>query len=284
MIALSRFRLDRELARWRAEGHRPILWWRDDDARGMSPALDRLLASAGGLPLSLAVIPDGVSATLAKRLLRSTGVTIAQHGIDHINLRQPDTGPAADYTQATAPGPLARGILSGCYALEAAGLEPVFYTPPWNRIEPVLLDALVLAGYSALSGWNEEGPFSPSLRRLDTHIDLLRWRGRPRFRGAARIYDDLRTQLAARRRAEDFSQPIGLLTHHLDHDEESWNFLDDLLAALRPEVDFATFDELVPDEVPQSRARITATAAPRPVPIASIKWDPVVRSPRAEAD
>ncbi len=48
--------------------------------------------------------------------------------------------------------------------------------------------------------------------------------------------------LRSRRRHGRWGEPIGLLTHHLDHDEAAWRFLDDLLlfaplrdAALWPE-------------------------------------------------
>jgi hypothetical protein len=247
MSLLSRSLLLRELARWHAAGHRPLLWWRDDDARGISPALNRLLLIAEGLPLSIAVIPAGVSPTLARQLGGQRSVTIAQHGIDHVNRRQPAEGPAADYTSAIAAGPLTRRLLAGREALEQAGLEPVFFAPPWNRIEPVLLEALTISGYFALSGWNGEGAVRPGLQRLDSHIDLLRWKGGARFRGAGRIYEDLRRHLAERRRTGAFDRPIGLLTHHLDHDEPSWKFLEVLLRLLRPAVDFHGFSELVAD-------------------------------------
>ena len=244
MSLLARHRLLRELARWRASGRRPLLWWRDDDARGISPALERLIEIADGLPLSIAVIPEDVSPTLAQWLSRKPAVTVSQHGVDHVNRRQPAEGSAADYTSAIAPVPLARGILAGRNALEKVGLEPLFFTPPWNRVEPVLLEALAIAGYRALSGWNGEGADQPGFQRLDTHIDLLRWKGGARFRGAPRIYEALREQLAERREHGDYTRPIGLLTHHLDHDEASWSFLESFLGLLRPTVDFGAFGQL----------------------------------------
>jgi len=245
MKRFTQIRLQRELARWHKSGHRPILWWRDDDARGTSPAFERLLEVAQDTPLSLGVIPQGVSPTLAARLARAPTVTIAQHGVDHLNRRQPAEGPAADYTSAVAPGPLARRILAGRDALDQAGLDPVFFTPPWNRVEPILIEALAIAGYFALSGWNGEGPTTLGFQRLDAHIDLLRWKGGARFRGAGRIYEDLRRHLAERRRAGAFDRPVGLLTHHLDHDDETWSFLEGFLGSLKPEVEFRGFAELI---------------------------------------
>ena len=52
-------RLHVELDRWRRAGHRPRLWWRDDDACRISPELQRLaaLAHKAGVPVCLGVIP-----------------------------------------------------------------------------------------------------------------------------------------------------------------------------------------------------------------------------------
>ena len=44
-----------ELARWKAAGHAPAFWWRDDDARRPTPALDRLLALSARFDASITV-------------------------------------------------------------------------------------------------------------------------------------------------------------------------------------------------------------------------------------
>jgi hypothetical protein len=211
MIGLSRLRLDREVARWHDAGHRPRLWWRDDDARSVEDALERLLHIANGLPLSLAVVPDGATQALARRLAREEAVTVSLTG---------------DYV---TEGPIARvvkNILQGEQHLRDCGLDPRFYTPSLNRLDGRLMEALRVAGYRTLSAWNEEQlEQSAGLRRLDVHIDLLRRKGRARFRGSSAVLDGLREQLAARRLAGDFNRPIGLLTHHHDNDEAAWRFL-----------------------------------------------------------
>jgi hypothetical protein len=271
----ARTRLLRELNRWHSRGQRPILWWRDDGARGISPAFDRLLDIADGLPLSVSVIPEGVSPTLAARLAGISNVTVGQLGIDHVNRRQAASSPAADYAQAIAAGPLARSILGGRDALERAGLDPVFYAPPWHRVEPVLLEGLAIAGYFSLSGWNGEGSRAPCMQRLDVQIGLLRPKGEPRFLGAGSVYEALRRQLAERRRKGDVTRPIGLLTHHLDHDEASWKFLGGLLSLLRPVAQFGSFTDLVTDEsglsVEKPRRAPRRIAAQSPLP----RWERV---------
>jgi hypothetical protein len=57
-----------ELDRWEEAGRVAQLWWRDDDAVAPTPALDRLLDVAAGIPLSLAVIPAEMVRELATAL------------------------------------------------------------------------------------------------------------------------------------------------------------------------------------------------------------------------
>lgn len=224
--SLARFRLNRELARWEALGETPRLWWRDDDAGDAGAALERLLRAAAGLPLSLAVVPHGATAALARRLTGEARITVSQHGVDHRNHREPGS-PAGEYPPGLAITRMAEHIRQGEQYLRRCGIFPRFYTPAWNRIDGMLAEALPLAGFHDLSGWNEEeSNCCAGLNRLDVHIGLLRWRGGARFRGERRILDDLRRQLELRRTEREFERPIGLLTHHLDHDEAAWNFLD----------------------------------------------------------
>ena len=79
--------LDDELARWRDVGRDAVLWWRDDDAAEMTPALDRLLElqRATSAPLSLAVVPARATEALAQRLVHEPGIDLLQHGYAHVN-------------------------------------------------------------------------------------------------------------------------------------------------------------------------------------------------------
>lgn len=234
MIGLSRFRLEREMKRWRTLGHQPRLWWRDDDARATGDALERLLRTADGLPLSLAVIPEGATPALAKRLSQEGAVTVSQHGFDHLNKRR-SGDPACEYPAGAPVAQMVRHIFHGEQRLRDYGFEPRFYTPPWNRLEPTLLEALRVAGVHTLSAWNDEQPEQcAGLKRLDVHVDLLRWKGGARFRGSAQVLEGLREQLVQRRENGDFVKPVGLLTHHLDHDEAAWRFLRWFVRFARP--------------------------------------------------
>src|SRR3546814_12853571 len=64
------------------------LWWRDDDAGQLCPALERLLdcAAACRAPLALAVIPERAEANLAATLAaHPADPVVLQHGYAHTN-------------------------------------------------------------------------------------------------------------------------------------------------------------------------------------------------------
>ena len=93
-------------------------------------------------------------------------------------------------------------------------------------------------GYLGWSAWAETAPLEKA-PRVDAHIDLLRWRGGARFRGEGKILERLRELLAERRQAGLWAAPVGLLTHHLDHDEAAWRFLDRFIAWTQASGDIA---------------------------------------------
>jgi hypothetical protein len=231
--------LGRELGRWRRLGHKPRLWWRDDDARAPSPVLDRLLQVAGGRPLTLAIVPDGDLAGLATRLRGERAVTVSQHGVDHVDRRP---GEASEYPAGTTPEAMAAQIRAARARMVEAGLAPGLYTPTWNRIDAALAAAIPLAGFEAVSAASTARPV-PGLKRLDADLDILRWKRRVRFRGRRPIFRSLARQLRERRTGGDFTRPVGLLTHHLVHDEAAWSFLGGFLAFADARFVWVDFDK-----------------------------------------
>ncbi len=223
MPGVSLLRLEHELAIWRRAWKRPILWWRDDDCRSIDPRLDRLLSIRGGLPLTLAVIPDGDMRVLARRLGSESGVSIAQHGVDHTN-RLPPGGSRSEFSLDTQQEDENAAVLDGRMRMVEAGLEPLLFVPPWNEADARLMIAIAAAGYRTYSigihGRDEAG-----LAHVGAEVDILRWKGTPHFRGHRRVLGALRRRLEQRRHSGDFNQPVGLLTHHLVHDEAAWTFL-----------------------------------------------------------
>jgi hypothetical protein len=241
---LALFALEIELRRWAALGRIPLIWWRDDDARDATPALDRLLDLADGLPLSLAIIPDGDRSRLGARLARLTTVTASQHGVDHVNRSAPGQ-PASEYATGVATADKIVKVARGRNVLLAAGLDPVFYTPPWNAIDGDLPEVVRAVGYGGISAHEGSAP-TRGLARVDCGLDVMRWKGRPRFRGRGAALRRLARLLRERRRAGAFERPIGLLTHHLAQDEPSWAFLQWFLTFARRRFAWRSFAELTP--------------------------------------
>ncbi len=256
--SLGSLKVALELGRWRRLGYTPRLWWRDDDARAPSPALDRLLDLAGDRPLALAVIPTGDLAPLAARLRAERQITTGQHGVDHRN-RRPDGAPPSEYAHEPTVSELVARIGAGRQRLTAAGLAPHFYAPPWNAVGPGLVEALSALGIPLLTAGR--APSMPaSLPYLAADVDVLRWKGGARFKGAARILSRLAGALAERRAAGAFRRPVGLLTHHLDHDAATWRFLDRALPYLDRRFDWIDV---------ASPSALTAASSPS-VPLAAM--------------
>jgi hypothetical protein len=242
MAWLARRRLEHELGAWRRLGHTPRLWWRDDDARKPTAALDRLLEAANGTPIALAIIPDGDLPALAKRLNGDTGVTVSQHGIDHQN-RLPEGGRRSEYAEGTSQDAVNAAIARGRDALKAAGFDPRFYTPTWNEFDDRLLTAVRAAGYLTFSAGIKGYP-THGLKHLGADVDVLRWKeDPPQFKGEVRILDLLRKRLEERRRARRYGEPIGMLTHHLVHDEPTWAFLNWFVGYSKPRFSWCNFTE-----------------------------------------
>ena len=103
---------------------------------------------------------------------------------------------------------------------------------PWNRIDAPVLLRLPQAGFLGASAigprrsWNA----APGLAIANIHVDPLNWRGGARFAGRGKALRSLIGELQARRTsAADPDEPLGLLTHHRDHDAATWAFLQRLL-------------------------------------------------------
>ena len=232
--------LDAELGQWQQDGQTPTFWWRDDDARAPSPALDQLLALSDrhAVPVHLSVIPDGLSPDLAPRLHRAGQVLVLQHGFAHRNHEPPGSG-ASEFGASRAAEAMRADLLSGWRILCAAGLPHLqkVLAAPWNRLGARALQILSDEGYVAVSGFPDRVDAQAPLPQVHIHVDPIRWRAGPRFRGTRSTLNTLVSHLHARRTGTvPRDQATGLATHHLQTDPESWVFLDRLLQRLtRPE-------------------------------------------------
>lgn len=230
--------LQRELDRWAEAGQAATLWWRDDDAAAVTPALVRLLglAEGHGLPLALAVVPARAEDGLPHVVRPHARACVLQHGYAHCN-HAPAGGRACEFNPgrplAEVRTELGRGrarlqTLFGARALAVL-------VPPWNRIDPALLVELPAQGLKGVSTFRARASAEPvvGLRQVNCHVDLIDWKGRC-FAGADKVLGELSEHLAARRTGSaDAGEPTGVLTHHLALDEDGWAFLDELLRCTR---------------------------------------------------
>lgn len=230
--------LDRELRIWQDAGHVPTFWWRDDDTERPTPALDRLigLAEGAGVPLHLAVVPAGVAPDLAARLARAQDVHVMQHGLAHIN-HEPPGARASEVGQNRDTALQLCDLADGWQRLVAAGLPNLLpaFAPPWNRIALTTLPHLPGLGYRLLSAFDATVPQAhvPGLVQINVQCDPIRWKDGARFRGTDTTLHILLEHLRQRRRGDvPRDEPTGLVTHHLQTDEATWDFTQRLLAHL----------------------------------------------------
>ncbi len=228
-----------EFDRWEEAGMVATLWWRDDDAVAPTARLGRLLATASGVPVSLAVIPADAEQELAEWLaqyLRSApkaSVAILQHGWRHLNhsgdakkSEFPAERPRPEVASELAAG---RARLSDLFGTRA---QPVL-VPPWNRFDNSFLGLLAGCGLTGISRARPRSasPLAPRVVEANIHVDLVAWKASREFVGEDAALGGLVQHLRARRlRAVCADEPTGILSHHLVQDEATEAFLDRLIA------------------------------------------------------
>ncbi|MXN65672.1 glycosyl transferase family 28 [Stappia sp. GBMRC 2046] len=235
---------------WFAErGLKARFWWRDDDAAAPTPELERLLEIARKFDaqVALAVIPSAATPELADKLKREPQAVVFQHGFQHQNHQRKDRGEkAAELGTRRNPDEAIAELRQGHDILGRLFGDKFLPTlvPPWNRIAPAIVRRLPEAGLSGLSTFTWMHPYSR--HQLQSHVDIIKWKKGRSFIGyhcAALRYD-----LQLTRRRNEPSEPVGLLTHHLDHDEACFEFLMELFSIIQghPGAEIPPVRELVP--------------------------------------
>jgi hypothetical protein len=219
--------LQDELTRWREAGLVAPFWLRDDDAIAPTKPLDHLLDITGrrAIPVTIAVIPALTGQALAQYLAAARHATPVVHGWKHEN-----HAPPAEKKQELGPHrPLDQiltdlsAALQRMHQLHGGSVVPML-VPPWNRIDPALLPFLRGLEFSALSCFGP-APLAVSVPVINTHVDLIDWRGTRGSRDHASLVRDIVKYL---QRAERNGEPVGILGHHLVHDQAAWSFLEHL--------------------------------------------------------
>jgi peptidoglycan/xylan/chitin deacetylase (PgdA/CDA1 family) len=221
----------RELNHWREQGRQAQLWLRDDDAHAPVPALDRLLGAMRRqqVPCLLAVVPLWTGEPLAIRLREEPLVKIAVHGLDHKN-NAPKGARAEEMALELGMERIRHDLAQARHRLialfgEAAGR---WYVPPWNRISDGVANELGGLGFSCLSTFADRAfDRRDGLGVLNTHVDLIDWKA-GRVGHATPVVDLKLAEALAKARRQGF-RAVGILTHHLAHDEQVWSVLEKLL-------------------------------------------------------
>ena len=230
--------LDHELALWRDRGLALPLWWRDDDAIAPTPQLDRLIALSEqlALPVHLAIIPKDATEALVQRCAQTGHIVPVVHGWRHKS-HAPATEKKAEFGAHRPLADLIAEVEHGLARLNQLfpdTLAPIF-VPPWNRITPDLAPELARLGYGALSTFTprRSREAAPGVEQINTHLDPIDWKGSRSLVAPDRLIAQVARDLQDRRTgATDNTEPYGVLTHHLVHDDAIWRFTQTLIARL----------------------------------------------------
>lgn len=225
-----------ELDLWADAGLSARLWLRDDDAVAPTGQLNRLagLADRFGLAMLLAVVPGAATESLGRMIEANPLLDVAVHGYRHLNHAVPgeksiELGgerPAGEICQELA---VSSARLRHLFAKSATNI----LVPPWNRIRADIVEQLPGLGFTALStfGAASEAEGIDGLKQINTHLDIIDWKTTRGGRDPGWLASEFVKLLRSARECR--SGPIGVLTHHLVHDDTAWEFLENLFTVTR---------------------------------------------------
>ena len=223
-------RLVAEFDAWSAEGRIASLWWRDDDASAPGPKLDRLFEVTANTSLLLCVIPACTQQALEAVVSAVSHVSVGQHGYAHINHAPRGRGDGAwELGLHRGESAVLTDLDNGRHRLKELFGERFLsiVVPPWNHIDPALVDPIRERGYRGLSLFGPRELTQPTQKFViaNAHCDPINWKTGPRFTGEAKALEQLIAHLQARRNdAAAAEKHTGFLTHHIDLDDAGWAF------------------------------------------------------------
>ena len=223
--------VSKELDYWDDDLGPVRLWLRDDDAITPTSALDKLghLTAKHNIPATIAVIPNPATTDLVAWVQKNQQFSIAIHGFNHTN-HAPDSEKKCELGHHRNMPLVLDELARGHTKLEALFGDQFIpmLVPPWNRIDERLIGQLPELGVQCLStfSWPYNSTKFTDLKLLNTHIDIIDWKGNRGGRPVGTLATELQEALQiARKRG---GEPVGFLSHHLVHDENAWAFLEQL--------------------------------------------------------
>lgn len=227
--------LHHALAQCRRENVAVPMWWRDDDAIAMTPALAQLteVSVRTSVPVHLAIIPAHVDLKLPEALDASHILPVV-HGwahIDHSDASEKKNEfltPREDAAQNTL------AAIEKMTSMFGPALRQMF-VPPWNRINEDVTGGLAAQGYRTLSTYGaRSNPSIAGLEVVNTHVDPIWWKGSRDLLDPDILIAETARHLQSRADGiEDAAEPFGLLTHHLVHTPAIWSFAETFLIEMQ---------------------------------------------------
>jgi hypothetical protein len=242
----------RELDCWADAGLTAKLWVRDDDAIEVSDSLLRLheFAANYDIRVGLAVIPGKLQLDLPEFLDHNIKQFYPMcHGwmhVDHSRGNKPgEFGPDRPLSNMIGDAQAALGLFGEHFSTVKA-----IFVPPFNRVTGAMVKTLPKIGFFGVSlmpnflerkilqfgprlAWSGliKIPDFAEFPRVDVHLDLINWKTKTAQETNTTV-SQLVLHLRARRLGLIANTPIGLLTHHLVHDERIWRALNEATEAL----------------------------------------------------
>jgi hypothetical protein len=202
---------------------------------GAHRSLGEMVAEAGhALAKARQVIAvsnqDDCDASVGSASLPGRGGRVAPAGATGVGRKPDASAPAPGFhpTRAGSDEPVSALPSRGGMAL------PVF-VPPWNRAAPELVAALPGLGYRGVSMFKDRRAAlpTPGLVQVNAHLDPIDWRGGGGLADPTMLATTLARAITDRTEGRaDPGEAIGLLTHHLVHDEAVWAFCEECVAQL----------------------------------------------------
>ena len=225
--------LRRELSFWDAADQQPRMFLRDDDAVDVTPELLVLtqLVVHWKIPILLAVIPKFATLELGNFASKHELIAPAVHGYSHANHaleneKKCEFGDERSFKELMVDMENGREILQNLFPDNLS----ILFVPPWNRICEKALVASRLVGFKGISGFGwkfvHEGQ-----SYLNTHVDIIDWKHNKMGKSTEVIITEISKNFETSR--QNGYVPIGLLTHHLVHDENVWAILGEVFEILK---------------------------------------------------